>query len=768
MNRIICLMFAVIIMMQPSAFYSYAEKPEDTLTMDKYRYTTENLRFAEDSRLSGVYDIEYKFLDTAELAFDWKFPYADDLFRYSSDEFSLTHARAGLGLALSAFRSTEGTAPPQYRKYLGDAGFENLYEFGYDRETTEDSLSGIIGMKKIDDFTLIAAVTCGQGYQKEWAGNFVLGEGARHKGFGDAAAKLEGYIAEYAKENKIEGKKKLWLGGISRAGAIANITAADAIESKDYEDVYAYLFGVPRVTKEPLNYEGIYNINGEYDPVADMPLQTWGYERYGMDIYTPSQESTHGYPELAFAASEVGKKLDGKKFRNNPEVNYQIRLIIEWMNEFFDGSDDFDSRMTPLLKEAVLRNDDKQAADILSSAISSLAPKNDIEKNSIKIAVDYISYVVAQHTRANQRQIEDGSWDPDESIAANFVIEHRGSTYIKWLFNDKEPSKILTAGGASKRISIIGSAVVSVYHDGAGISRIDTAGNVTAPDGASDDPGIAEHGVFMMRNGSETIVNLPDSVDYTLVIEPTRPGTVSYYGIGLSENTLVSPGGSMHVCNLRPDKYTLEVKTGEKLGGLTDSEGDTHMGNIQNYKYSPTMVMSGELDATKYTHMSLSNAYRFVSVTITLLNLLILVCLVIYIVHRKKRKKGHPPYSDLYVIVPHLIIIVAFAVLTQFAAYYLYPIGAIRAYFAAITVFFIFLLSLRGSVRAMSAERIGISMGLLVLSYLTGIYYNHLPLDAFSKPSMFVFFGIVALLSTLAVRMFRRAESEAGSASEGD
>lgn len=753
-------MVAVIVMMQPSAFYSFAEKPEDVLTMDKYRFTTEYLKFADDSRLSDVYDIKYKFLDTAELAFDWKFPYADDLFRQNPAEFSLTHAKAGLGLALSAFRSTKETAPPQYRKYLGDAGFTNLYEFGYDRETSEDSLSGIIGMKKIDDFTLIAAVTCGQGYQKEWAGNFVLGEGVRHEGFDTAASKLEGYIADFTKENNIEGKKKLWLGGISRAGAIANIAAADAIESGEYEDVYAYLFGVPRTTKEPLNYEGIYNINGEYDPVADMPLETWGYERFGMDLYTPSQESTPGYAELAYAASEVGKKLDGKRFRNNPEVNYQIRLILEWMNEFFDGSDDFNRRMTPLIKEAVLRNDDKQAADVLSSSIASLSPKNDIEKNSIRVAIDYISYVVAQHTRASQRQIDDGSWDPDESIAANFVIEHRGSTYIKWLFNDKDPSKILTAGGDSRRISIIGNAVVSAYHDGVGISRIDVSGNVTAPDDITHEPDNAEHGVFMMRNGSVTIVSLPDTDEYTLVIEPARIGSISYYGIVVSENKLVSSTGRMHVFNLRPGKYSMEVKPDRELPGLRDSEGDLRRGSVQDYKYSPTLVMSSELDATKYTHMSLSTAYNFISVVINILIVLLLICIIIFFVHRRKRKKGHPPYSDMYVIIPHLIYITTFAVMTQFVSYYLNPVGGARAQCAAITVFFIFLLALRGAIRTMDARRIGLSMGLLVLSYLTDVYYNKLPIGSFSKLNMAIFFTIVAGLSALAVRMFSKTDED--------
>ena len=39
------------------------------------------------------------------------------------------------------------------------------------KPTEQDTLSDVIGMRKIDDFTVIAVVTCGQGYQNEWAGN---------------------------------------------------------------------------------------------------------------------------------------------------------------------------------------------------------------------------------------------------------------------------------------------------------------------------------------------------------------------------------------------------------------------------------------------------------------------------------------------------------------------------------------------------------------------------------------------------------------------
>ena len=200
-------------------------------------------------------------------------------------------AQGSLGLALSAFRSSTGLLDPQYETYLKGAGFEDLFSFGYDEPSTEDSLSGVIGMKKIDDFTVVAAVTCGQGYGNEWAGNLKVGDSVRHEGFDQAAKLLEEHLDQYIKDKEIEGNIKLWLTGMSRAAAVANVTAADLTERGGFDDIYAYLFGVPRTTKEPVAYKGIYNICGQYDPVAATPFQSWGYERYGIDLYTPAQES---------------------------------------------------------------------------------------------------------------------------------------------------------------------------------------------------------------------------------------------------------------------------------------------------------------------------------------------------------------------------------------------------------------------------------------------------------------------------------------------
>ena len=266
--------------------------------------------FADESGLVEVQQIHLPFPDVTGQKTEWDFPYSDEFFSLPSDEFCITMARGSMGLTLSAFRSNTESMSSQYETYLREAGFTNIYSFGYDKPPTEDSLSGVIGMKRIGDTTVIAAATCGQGYGNEWASNFKVGDGERHDGFSQAAGLFEEHLAGYLKDHGIKGKKKLWVSGFSRASAVGNILAADMIESGEFEDVYAYLFGVPRTTKQPVRYKGIYNICGQYDPVPSVPLQSWGYERYGTDLYTPARESNTDFSRFALSANAVGIRLD--------------------------------------------------------------------------------------------------------------------------------------------------------------------------------------------------------------------------------------------------------------------------------------------------------------------------------------------------------------------------------------------------------------------------------------------------------------------------
>lgn len=723
--------------------------------------------YLDQEPVYGVTGIRYQLLDTKNRAYEWEFPYTDNFFRERSGKFSLKFAQGSLGLALSAFRSTSGLLDYQYETYLKGAGFTDLYAFGYDEETAEDSLSGVIGMKKVDDFTVIAAVTCGQGYGKEWAGNLKVGKGVRHEGFDSASDLLEGYLDQYIKDHKIEGKKKLWLTGMSRAAAVANITAADEIERGGYDDVYAYLFGVPRTTKEPVAYSGIYNICGQYDPVAATPFQSWGFERYGMDLYTPAQESDSDYPAFARRAAAVGNQMaDG--FRNNPEVNYQLRLMMEALDDLFKTSEDYAERFQPIIIDAMRAQNNDDWFGIVQSAIENVVPKNPDEKAKLAEYADYMSFMVGQHLRADQRQIEDGSWNPDEPLEANLVIEHRPSTYIKWMFSQTNPARLFQSGAESRRITVTGDVSAEVYRDGNGVSGIDESGNVYVPGGGEDVPGTGARGVFLMRNGHETVISLPADTDYDVILKADDDASVYIFDILVSPRQLESQTGKMYMGRIHSGQYEFRVRAGESPDMPAETgagEGHAHFTET-GFTYSPAVVMSNELDATKDSYMSLSEAYNAMTRALAALAALAAVCVVTDIARRRRRRRGHPAFSDWFIIAPHLILITASALVTQSMAYYMFNIVTVRAQLAALTVFFVSLLALRGAIRSREPLHFLISAGILVLSNLTALYYKELASDSYSTLNMLAFFLAVALLSTLAVYMFKRETPEKSNETE--
>lgn len=679
----------------------------------------------EDEDAQDCFDITYPFLDTSDVVYEWSFPYSDEFFRIPSDRFSMKTAQGSLGLAASAFRST--TKDMQYETYLTEAGFEKLYAFGYDEETTTDSLNGVIGMKQIDDFTVIAAVTCGQGYGKEWAGNLKIGTGSRHQGFNEASKLLREYINTYVKDNEIEGHKKLWLAGLSRAAAIANLAAADLIDSGEYDDIYAYLFGVPGTTKEPETLSGIYNMCGQYDPVAFAPLESWGFKRNGTDLFTPAQEADADYPALAHAASGIREELADKKFRNNPGLNYQLRLLLQAMGEFFPTSEDYAERLQDIIMELWSTEGFENAGSILQEALLQLDPEGKDEKSSIHILVEYISYIAGQHTRLDQQQIYDGSWDPEEPLEANLILEHRPATYVSWLFADKTPQELLADTVEGRRICLQGDIDVEVSKDGIVLAAMDRKGNVSYPDPpegseGSDGKGLTEP--FMMRSGKESEMSLPAGDDYQITIHNHHSGLLTYYDFTMTAQHLMGQPGSMNAVRLSKGDYLLDITGGEKLSSLTDLNGRSLRLISQEYDYSPVMLMSGELQVTGSEYLTLGSAIRVVLITAGAILLLLIICLVIFLVHWRRRRKGHPPYSNLYVIVPHFALIVIFAALTSFSTKYLYAMEDIRAICAAATIGVVFLLAFRAFSRNRRKLNALFALIILLLIPVAYLYYG--------------------------------------------
>jgi hypothetical protein len=266
-----------------------------------------------------------------------------------------------------------------------------------------------------------------------------------------------------------------------------------------------------------------------------------------------------------------------------------------------------------------------------------------------------------------------------------------------------------------------------------------------------------------MRNGSQTVLSLPADAEYDVLIVAPNGGAVTMFDLLVSAEKLKAEPGRMYVGAVKQGVYGFKVRAGESPDMPDESGYDTGQAYFRETKfsYSPDMVMSSELNATKGIYLSISGALELLVMVLFGMTAFIMVCIAISIIHRYNMRNGHPPYSDWYVIVPYLVCIAGMAVLTQYTAFYLHSISSLRAMCAAATVLFIALLALRGAIRSRMPQRLLTGGFLIILAGLTGTYYNKLPIDSFSILHIVIFFVIIALLSALAVRMFRRENSEA-------
>lgn len=725
------------------------------------------ISFAAETSYPDEKNISVPFYSMKDIL-TWEFPYSDAFFTEQSDEFRVELAKASMGLAVSAFRNNSLPMENQNKTYLGEAGFSNIYTFGYDQETSEHTLSGVIAMKKIGDFTLIAAAPCGQGYKKEWAGNLNVGDEERHVGFNEAAKILEEHIKDYIEEYKITGEKKFWISGFSRAAAVSNLTAADMIESGDFSDVYAYLFGVPRTTKAPVKYKGIYNICGGFDPVTWFPLERWGFARYGTDVFTPVQELTSDYVKYVAGADRVNQLMQGSPFINSPYVNYQLHLIVEFLGELFPTSADYAEQFQAVLMETWKEFKDDKISEMITMALQKLDDLDRREAFAVQTFTQYLTLLGAQQLRGNQDLIRSNQWDPNASVGVNYLREHMPYTYVNWLFSGNEPDKLFTAPDLYRRIILVGPIDVYVYQNGALIGSVYRNGTISQVNKWVNNQDLFISEVFLHRSKDETIVVLPTDQQYDLEIYVKRPSSLYYYQVLGNQETLYSPDGSLHLSNVTKGIYAFSFdKAAADLPQLKAYEGNILGSDSYEYSYSPFLVMGTEL-ANSNT-ITVSSVFLLGFGVIVFLVLLGLVCLIIFLVHSARKKKRIRPYSNLYVIIPHCLMIILFAVLTQFMTLNLFTIGVAKSICAALTVFCILLLGLRGLFRCLRTEKKSgyqdqsrkkkvtgaVYLGFLAAAcVLAFFFYKGSPLAVYTTGNAIIYYIITIVLTGVSICLF--------------
>ncbi len=211
------------------------------------------------------------------------------------------------GEAFSLIKATElekycmvAEHPDWLKGRLKASGFED-FEY-YESVQTGANGSGIALSVSRNKGELLVVVRATVG--AEWYSNFHIGTGETHAGFLSASLFAEKVLEEYTSERTLnKSELKITITGHSRGGAVANLMAKSLIDAKNFSKVTAYAFASPNTTRSndahSMRYDSIYNIQNPEDFVCFIPLESWGYTKYGKIINLPQKsEDPKAYAKM--------------------------------------------------------------------------------------------------------------------------------------------------------------------------------------------------------------------------------------------------------------------------------------------------------------------------------------------------------------------------------------------------------------------------------------------------------------------------------------
>lgn len=213
-------------------------------------------------------------------------------------------------------------------------------------EYTDDDISEItmghreVTYQGVTKDIIFVTVRGTDGTIEEWSSNFDVGADTddywdrnntdwenkdNHKGFDVTANRLEAHISDYIKNLNANTEKVIFFTGHSRGAAIANILASMYVDL-GYNTV-AYTMATPNTTLEEdaeSKYDTIFNIVNEDDIVPYLPLEAWGYKKYGK-TYVVSVEDSY---ENHWGTAQEGTweaMFGGDDYNANGKLNDTLR-----------------------------------------------------------------------------------------------------------------------------------------------------------------------------------------------------------------------------------------------------------------------------------------------------------------------------------------------------------------------------------------------------------------------------------------------------------
>ncbi|MBR1821728.1 MAG: leucine-rich repeat protein [Clostridia bacterium] len=200
-----------------------------------------------------------------------------------------------------------------------------------------DIVAYTIAEKDIADYRVYCVVVRGTGKNAEWFSDFNLGEnnGGNHLGFHKAAGQVwEELEPLLANDGADAAHRVVWVTGHSRGAAVSNILGAWLNQSSyvQRQHMFCYTFACPAVSKQVVNYSNIHNFNNLGDVVTVVPLEDWGYGRYGVDHIINPKGRANTLRRYAMAAGHAYRGMT-----NTDGVVEALKTLVPEESAYYDN-----------------------------------------------------------------------------------------------------------------------------------------------------------------------------------------------------------------------------------------------------------------------------------------------------------------------------------------------------------------------------------------------------------------------------------------------
>ena len=298
---------------------------------------------------------------------------------YNHDLATTCSVLSAVANSESAYYQAGSDSPAYMEAALAALGFEEISTASYQYRSeifdevvdlitdTDDVVAYSVAAKRVTggggaEKTLFLVSIRGS-YGSEWLSDLNMGDAAAydmdeitHEGFAQAAREIVDVLAERVTEEAgLDGTDDICLlfTGHSRGAAVANIAAAYADEMSQglrvlapLEGIYCYTFATPEVTtfdnaRDAL-YDNVFNVMNPSDLVPRLPLASWGYERYGHDLWLPGH-GDEGFGEKYEAMCKIFEANTGVGCPYVPEDRERVDRLVEDLAREIPTADDLAS-----------------------------------------------------------------------------------------------------------------------------------------------------------------------------------------------------------------------------------------------------------------------------------------------------------------------------------------------------------------------------------------------------------------------------------------